>query len=243
MGGATSGMADLECALLPPWLVSKRIPYAVHCIDVRNNESGRYSAHKTSHLTVPCRDSKRHLGLSLPSSPGWGGVRRALVLIRWASSRPHQEPGGITVCFREKGARGAGQTIGKWRVGVGSGGKWQVETREWKVEGGHSEMASTARRGITRHSTHTGSTVFKDHAETQQAGYFPSNKLGACRVRERIGQVWFRWLSARSPDLDLGPKMPPYVIIFWGERLAREWSKLPRQPRGLVSRKSELIRL
>jgi len=104
-------------------------------------------------------------------------------------------------------------------------------------------MASTARRGITRHSTHTGSTVFKDHAETQQAGYFPSNKLGACRVRERIGQVWFRWLSARSPDLDLGPKMPPYVIIFWGERLAREWSKLPRQPRGLVSRKSELIRL
>ena len=243
MGGATSGMADLECALLPPWLVSKRIPYAVHCIDVRNNESGRYSAHKTSHLTVPCRDSKRHLGLSLPSSPGWGGVRRALVLIRWASSRPHQEPGGITVCFREKGARGAGQTIGKWRVGVGSGGKWQVETREWKVEGGHSEMASTAgvESLVTRRIQAQPSSRIMPRRSKQDIS--PSNNLGACRVRERIGQVWFRWLSARSPDLDLGPKMPPYVIIFWGERLAREWSKLPRQPRGLVSRKSELIRL
>lgn len=65
----------------------------------------------------------------------------------------------------------------------------------------------------------------------------PSNNLGACRVRERIGQVWFRWLSARSPDLDLGPEMPPSVIIFWASGWHVSGPSFPASPEAWLAGK------
>ncbi len=141
--------------------------------DVSEIRRTRHLAHKESRLTVPCRDSKRHLGLCSPSPPR--SVNEAGSRIFWAAfatatSKSWRNHGAFKGKVRAEGQadhRKVESRSGSVR-GRGSA-EWQGETREREgIRSGRGLLQQQARNHSMQTDSIQSSSITHDNAAKEQ---------------------------------------------------------------------------